>query len=106
MKNLNKYDINELFNLSEDFFRQEWHHQVVEDILDKQLKGNLSLKKISINFNLSNRNDEDIVEKIAIEVPNINIYHEIYLSKELIGYYSYFLDLEYNFLDEFIYYNL
>lgn len=106
MKKLNEYNISNLFDLSEDSFNKEWYSQVVEDVLEKQLKGTLSIKRISINFNLSDRNEESISEKIAIEVPNINIYHEIYLSNKLIGYYSYFLDLEYNFLDEFIYYKL
>lgn len=78
----------------------------MEDVFEKKLKGNLFLKRIYVNFNLSEKSEDIIVEKIAIDIPNINIYLEIYLSNELIGYYSYFMDLEYNFIDEFIYYNL
>lgn len=106
MKHLKEYNISKLFDSSENLFHKEWYNQIMEDVLEKQLKGSLSLKRISINFNLSDKNEYVVAEKIAIEVPNINIYHEIYLSKELIGYYSYFIDLEYNFLDEFVYYNL
>lgn len=78
----------------------------MEDVWEKQLMEKLSLKRISVNVNLAERQEEMMAEKIAIEFPHINIYHEIYLEGKQIGYYSYFMDLEYNFLDEFIYYNL
>lgn len=95
-----------LFKTSENTFHDDWHKQVMEDAWGKQWPGKLSLKRISINFNLAERQAEIMVEKIAIELPHINIFHEIYLDGKLIGHYSYFVDLEFNFLDEFIYYNL
>lgn len=95
-----------LFQISENTFYQEWYKQIMEDILEEQLEGKLFLKRISVKFNLSERKEEEVMDKIAIEIPHINIYHEMYLAEKLIGYYSYFLDLDCNFLDEFLYYDL
>ena len=106
MENSKKYDVNELFDLAEVYFNKYWYDLVMNDIKEKCIEDNLHLKRISVNFNFSDKDENNIVEKIAIEVPNINIYLELYLSQQLIGYFSYFLDLKLNFLDEFIYYNL
>ncbi len=106
MENSIKYDVNELLDLAEVYFNEYWYDLVMNDIKEKCIEDKLYLKRISVNFNFSDKDENNIVEKIAIEVPNINIYLELYLSQQLIGYFSYFLDLEFNFLDEFIYYNL
>ena len=89
MKDIINHNVDKLFDLAENSFNEEWFNQIMEAVLEKQLKGNLFLKRVSINFNLSDRFEESKVEKIAIEIPNINIYLEIYFNKKFIGSYSY-----------------